>query len=107
MALPNRLLAERFAARSSAVGEDGVSHSYAGIYETFPGLRWEEMGAGVLLCWASAFSERAEDYRARAGVGAADTPLAVVVQPRVPAIAAGVAFTADPTNGARSYFLVN
>ena len=29
------------------------------------------------------------------------------MQPLVAAVAAGVAFTADPTNGSRSYFLVN
>src|SRR5438874_5476809 len=51
--------------------------------------------------------ERAEEYRARANVSAADSPLAVILQPLVPAVAAGVAFTADPTSGARSYFLLN
>src|SRR5205085_4603042 len=89
--IPNRLLAERFVARSSAVGEDGSAHSFAGIYESFPGLRWEEMGAGVVLCWASAFAGRAEDYRTRAGVSAAEAPLAVIVQPLVAAVSSGVA----------------
>src|SRR5262249_43461502 len=68
--IPNRLLSERFAARSSAVGEDGSAHSFAGIYESFVGLRWEEMGAGVLLCWASAFTRRADEYPAPTGISA-------------------------------------
>jgi phosphohistidine swiveling domain-containing protein len=101
------LASERFAARSSAVGEDGATHSFAGIYESFPGLRREEMGAGVVLCWASAFTPRAESYRQRVGASAADAPLAVVIQPLVPARAAGVAFTADPTTGSRRCILIN
>lgn len=105
--IPRRLRDRRFAARSSAVGEDGAAHSFAGIYESFPGLRWEETGAGVVLCWASAFTPRADEYRDRVGMTAAEAPVAVVVQPLVEARAAGVAFTADPTTGSRTHYLIN
>jgi len=56
------------AVRSSAVDEDGAAASFAGINETYLNI----VGAdaiiqAVTLCWESARSERALEYRRRQG----------------------------------------
>jgi pyruvate,water dikinase len=94
------------AVRSSAVGEDSAETSYAGMNASFTNVR----GAAAVIdavarCWASAFSARAEAYRARRT--AQDVPdIAVVVQVMVAAEKAGVAFTADPVTGRRDRVVV-
>ncbi|MEV5713102.1 PEP/pyruvate-binding domain-containing protein [Amycolatopsis mediterranei] len=86
------------AVRSSGVAEDGDEQSHAGQYETVLGVSgFDELVAAVRTCWESADAARLRQYRGRA-----DRPgLAVLVQPLVPAVAAGVAFSADPVTGAR------
>ena len=88
------------AVRSSATAEDLEEASFAGQQDTYLNV----VGADALLaavrdCWASLWSGRAVRYRAERGVDPEDLALAVVVQRLVPAEAAGVLFTANPTNG--------
>ncbi len=90
------------AVRSSATAEDLEGASFAGQQDTYLNVR----GAAALLdavreCWASLWTERAMAYRARQGIDPAEVALAVVVQRMVEADAAGVMFTANPTNGRR------
>src|SRR5215203_3478936 len=91
------------AVRSSATAEDLSGASFAGQQETYLNVR----GAEALLeaikdCWASLWTARAMAYRARQGIDPATVSLAVVVQRMVDSEAAGVLFTANPTNGRRS-----
>jgi len=92
--LRDRLLA----VRSSAVGEDGGTASFAGQFDTVLGVRAAgdaaELWDALRRVWASAFSPHAAAYRARHGGSAAR--MAVVIQRMVDARAAGVAFSADP-----------
>jgi pyruvate,water dikinase len=90
------------AVRSSATAEDLEGASFAGQQDTYLNVR----GAAALLdavreCWASLWTDRAVAYRARQGIAPAEVALAVVVQRMVEADAAGVMFTANPTNGRR------
>jgi pyruvate,water dikinase len=94
------------AVRSSATAEDLEGASFAGQQDSYLNVR----GAGALLaavrdCWASLWTARAMAYRVRAGsttdIDLADVALAVVVQQMIEADAAGVMFTANPTNGRR------
>jgi len=69
-------------------------------------------GAAAVLeatcrCWASLWTARAIDYRARLNIPVADVALAVVVQVLVPAEASGILFTANPVNGRRDQMVVN
>jgi phosphohistidine swiveling domain-containing protein len=84
------------AVRSSGIAE-GLPHaSYAGLYGTVLDVRGDAaLREAVSRCWASA---RAPQVIAYPGAGAA-TGVAVLVQPMVAAVAAGVAFTADPVTG--------
>ncbi|MGW3278756.1 phosphoenolpyruvate synthase [Nocardia rhamnosiphila] len=87
------------AVRSSAVGEDSATASFAGMNATLTNVRGEEkLLDAVIECWASLFTPRVLAYRARRKI--TDRPqMAVVVQEMVTARVSGVAFTADPATG--------
>jgi pyruvate, water dikinase len=88
------------AVRSSAVGEDSASASFAGQHLTRLNVRSpEELETGVRAVWESARSESALLYRRRLGLP--EEPLVgVVVQELVMADCAGVLFTCNPVDGA-------
>ncbi len=92
------------AVRSSGTAEDLPHASYAGLYTTVLNVRGEAaLRDAVSRCWASARAPRVTAY---AGDGAAPG-LAVLVQPMVPAVAAGVAFTVDPVAGDRDVVVID
>lgn len=96
------------AVRSSATAEDLPDASFAGQQDTYLDVRGEaELLAAVQRCWASLWTARAIEYRARHGIPQADVSLAVVVQEMVPAGAAGVLFTADPVTSRPDRLVVN
>ncbi|MDZ7673756.1 MAG: PEP/pyruvate-binding domain-containing protein [Acidimicrobiales bacterium] len=94
------------AVRSSAVGEDTAEASFAGQYETVLDVEgFDALVDALATVLASARGERVASYRATRGSG--DTDLAVLVQQMVPAVAAGVAFSANPVTGDRDEVLVS
>ena len=96
------------AVRSSATAEDLPEASFAGQQETYLNIRGgEALLAAVRRCWASLWTARAIGYRIKNAIDPERIALAVVVQELVPADAAGVMFTADPTSGARDELLIN
>lgn len=96
-----------FAVRSSATAEDLADASFAGQQDTFLGVDAADVPNAVRRCWASLWTDRAIDYRRRHGIDPNDVSLAVVVQRLVPAVAAGVVFTADPSTGRRDRSVVS
>ncbi|MGW5382480.1 phosphoenolpyruvate synthase [Nocardia sp. NPDC003963] len=87
------------AVRSSAVGEDSATASFAGMNLTRTNVRGDEnLLDAITECWASLFTPRVLTYRIRRGIKARPQ-MAVVVQVMVAARVAGVAFTADPATG--------
>jgi phosphohistidine swiveling domain-containing protein len=96
----------RYAVRSSARGEDSAEHSFAGLYTTVLGVvGTDAVLDAVARCWSSYDSEQALGYRSRRGVDAG--AMGVVIQRLVPAQWAGVAFGANPVNGALGEIVVN
>jgi phosphohistidine swiveling domain-containing protein len=96
------------AVRSSATAEDLAGASFAGQQETYLNVR----GAEALLeavenCWASLWTARAMAYRTRQGIAPETVSLAVVVQRMVESEAAGVMFTANPSNGRRNELTIS
>ncbi|WP_428564740.1 MAG: PEP/pyruvate-binding domain-containing protein [Solidesulfovibrio sp. DCME] len=93
-------LAGRFpltlAARSSALTEDTLEHSFAGQLATALNLAPESLEQGFLEVLAGGVSEQAVVYRRQAGLAADALDMAVLVQVMVPATAAGVVFSLDP-----------
>jgi rifampicin phosphotransferase len=92
-------LGELLAVRSSAVGEDSATSSYAGMHDTELGVADAEVEAAVKRCWASLWSERAMEYRLMRNLPLHGEAMAVVVQALVPARAAAVVFTRHPVTG--------
>jgi phosphohistidine swiveling domain-containing protein len=96
------------AVRSSATAEDLPEASFAGQQDTYLNVRGlEDLLVAVRDCWASLWTARAMAYRARQRIDPATVSLAVVVQQMVDADAAGVMFTANPTNGRRDETVIS
>ena len=88
------------AVRSSAIGEDSGTASFAGIFDTYLGVSGSDRVLdAVRACWASLFNTRAVAYRLRAGTHHRDMPMAVGVIELIHARASGVAFSAHPVTG--------
>lgn len=87
---------QQLVVRSSALGEDGETASFAGQNATYYYVNAESLPKAVIDCWLSLWSEAALTYRAER---AADAPfgMAVIVQRMVQSERSGVCFSADPT----------
>ena len=95
------------AVRSSALGEDSASASFAGLHASRLGVAPAEVEDAVLECWASLWSAGAIAYRARHGLTLRDLAMPVLVQRLVPAEAAAVAFSFDPGGAARDAVVID
>ena len=90
------------AVRSSAAGEDSVSHSFAGLLDSVLNVATPDVEEAVATVWRSAFSERVLEYRRSRDMDSSDAAApAVLIQRMVKAEVAGVAFSADPVTGER------
>lgn len=94
------------AVRSSATGEDGRDASFAGMNATSTNIAGEDaLCQAIVHCWMSLFSPRVVAYRSsRHFTG--EPAMAVVVQQMIESDKAGVAFTADPSSGARDRVVI-
>ena len=96
------------AVRSSATAEDLAEASFAGQQDTYLNIEGDDaLLDAVRRCWASLWTERAMAYRDRRGIDPSSVRLAVVVQRLVDADAAGVMFTANPSNGRRNQTVIS
>lgn len=91
-----------FAVRSSGISEDGVDHSYAGIYESVLEVSPDEIPAAADRVLASAAAARVTDYEA-----SSNGRMAVLIQRMVRPASAGVILTADPISGDRRSCIVS
>lgn len=88
------------AVRSSMIGEDSSTASFAGQLDTFLNVTGADaVLAAVRACWASILNERALGYARDAHAPATSRLAGVIVQRMVSATSAGVAFSADPLTG--------
>jgi pyruvate,water dikinase len=96
-----------WAVRSSATNEDGAHASFAGIYRTRLGIPLEEMGLAVKDLWLSIWDERVLNYHATSGLSGTPPAMAVVIQPLLEALAAGVAYSIHPLTGRATQVVIN
>lgn len=101
------------AIRSSATGEDGQQHAFAGIHQSFLNVvGFDEIVREIPRCFASLWTPQALAYRRRFNFEDSEVRGAVLICEMITApqasepIAAGVAFTADPSNGRRDTILI-
>ena len=88
------------AVRSSAVGEDSASASFAGQHATVLNARGPvAVREAVVEVWRSGHAESARAYRERVGADI-DVRVGIVLQELVDADIAGVLFTCNPVTGA-------
>jgi pyruvate,water dikinase len=92
-------LDEPVAVRSSAVGEDSSTASFAGQHATHLNVARAGVVSAVRDVWQSGRTESALAYRAQRGIAAAPA-IGVVVQQLVDPLVAGVLFTRNPVTGA-------
>jgi len=86
---------ESLIVRSSAIGEDGDKHSFAGIYESVINIRSiSDLEKAIKRCWSSYYLERALFYKK--GKSGADRGMAVIIQKIICGDSSGVIFTKNP-----------
>lgn len=96
------------AIRSSAVAEDGMKASFAGIHRSTLNVSDPDARErAVLACFASLWTPHAVAYRRAQGVSDADASCAVVLCEMVPSVVAGVAFSCDPRTGRRDVIVID
>ncbi|XP_015836216.1 rifampicin phosphotransferase-like isoform X2 [Tribolium castaneum] len=97
---------DRFAVRSSAIGEDSEDLSAAGQNSTFLGCStFASILQSVSACWASLYTNQSVRYRHKHGI-AIPSQMAVVVQKMVQADCAGVLFTCHPSTGNPAHIVI-
>ncbi len=87
---------ETVAVRSSAVEEDGMLHSFAGLLDSFLSVPLDEFPDRIADVWLSAFSAAVFEYRRRIGISFPPSPPAIILQRMIHPQAAGIAFSRDP-----------
>lgn len=95
-----------FAVRSSALDEDGINFSFAGMFESHLFVTKETLAEKIKKVWCSAFSGRVAQYRANNKLPA-PFGIAVIIQEMINADSAGVAFGMNPVTGDRKCKLIS
>lgn len=96
------------AVRSSATAEDLPDASFAGQQDTFLWVKGEDDVIDAMRrCWSSLFTDRAMAYRHETGYDHDLIAMSVGVQQMVEPLAAGVAFTLNPSDGDRSQVAID
>lgn len=88
------------AVRSSALDEDDLHSSFAGIHLTLLGVGFEKLREALAKVAASTLTDRALAYRRELGLPPPSGPCAVVLQEMIAADSAGVAFGTGEGNDA-------
>lgn len=96
---------ERFALRSSAVGEDSL-FSFAGQYATFLDVREEDIVDRYRDILASRFSPKAISYYLSHSFSESELPMGVCCLSMVDARASGVIYTRDPVQSSDDHIVI-
>jgi phosphohistidine swiveling domain-containing protein len=90
---------QALAVRSSAPGEDSPGASFAGLHDSFIGVRGVEATLeAIRRVWASLWTDRALLYRRELGIDADSSAMAVVIQELVEGEVSGIVFGIHPND---------
>jgi len=83
--------------RSSAISEDSPKESFAGLHDSFIGIKCElnTIAQYIKKCWASLFNDRAIIYRIKKNLSLLDG-MAVIIQEMINGGVSGIVFTQHP-----------
>lgn len=95
-----------YAVRSSASDEDGTLHSFAGQFQSFLHVPFNQVLEKIQAVWLSCLSETVLTYRKQNGL-AVSTEMGIIVQEMVNADVSGVAFGLDPVSGRKDRKVVS
>lgn len=85
------------AIRSSSPAEDSGESSFAGLHESFIGIRqWPEIIDALRRVWASLWSDAALLYREELGLSVENAAMAVICQELIIGQSSGIMFTRAP-----------
>lgn len=104
--LTNRAASQRFAVRSSAIGEDTL-YSFAGQYATFLDVSAEDIQTRYRQVLASKFTPQAIYYFLSNSLVEAELAMGVCCVEMIDAKVSGVVYTRDPVNPERDTVLIN
>ena len=91
------------AVRSSAIGEDSVKTSFAGLHESYLNVKGpKDVLEHVKLVWASTWSDAAILYRKEIGLDIENSSMAVVIQELVQGQKSGVIFGRSPVDHSKA-----
>jgi phosphohistidine swiveling domain-containing protein len=100
-------LETRWAVRSTAPGEDSSLRSFAGLHESYLGVRaFTPVLDAVRLVWASLWSDAAMLYRHELALDPRLSSMAVLLQPMRSEPVSGVAFGRDPIKSLEDHALI-
>ncbi len=93
----NKLNVQYVSVRSSAVSEDSLKASFAGLHDTFLNIKADIdlISENIKKCWSSLFNKRAVIYRINKEIPHLEG-IAVVIQEMIPAKVSGITFTIHP-----------
>lgn len=96
----------RFAVRSSAIGEDSSSQSFAGQYASYLHVTTQQLEERIRDVWRSAFVKRISAYEKFHSLES-NSGIAVIVQKMIDVDHAGVGFGVNPVNGNRKQHIIS
>lgn len=88
--------------RSSAMNEDGKNKAFAGQYESYLNVSFEDLLEKIKLCWISFYQDNVNEYCKSDDV----LGMNVIVQRMIDSEYAGVAFSIDPTSDTNNYSII-
>ena len=94
-------VAGKYSVRSSIIGEDSDSNSFAGQMDSYLNVSYGNIIETIRKVWASAYSSRALIYRHQKGISLSSVAAAVIIQRMVDVKCSGVMFTCSPQTGAK------
>jgi len=96
-----------FAVRSSSPEEDLEGTSFAGMYETYLGVKTNNIESTVALAFSSCFDYRVMEYKKQNNLDLNGTSIAIVIQKQIASETSGVGFSLNPLNNCYDEVVIN
>jgi len=96
-----------FAVRSSSPEEDLEGMSFAGMYETYLGIKRINLKQNIALVFASCFDYRVMAYKQQHGLNINETSIAIIIQQQIMSDVSGVGFSVNPMTNDHDEVMIN